>query len=355
MEAIEFDQILGDPPGFRADAVMGNSIFETLIEPRDARRLRTTLIEMARIAAADPARRVVLLVDEPRITEARFLDEWQGAASVIRPEFFDRMSVAIRRSGEWTGLPRPPDVGQTAILDRIIGHSASKKTVGARKGSEAHYDILCILIHCWLRGKGSIPISSLMETSGTSHPTVSRSLDRLAHCLERHSDRSVKLRFFPREEWNRLLAVADDVRGTVRFADRSGQPRSPDSLLKRLRNLNRKDIAIGGVLGAKHYYPALDLIGAPRLDLSIHSGRRVPNLSFVDRLDPALERTTRPDEPPILVVHAVRRADPLFEPDDGGVPWADPVECLLDLHEARLEPQALEFLHSFRAAKGGSP
>jgi hypothetical protein len=33
-----------------------------------------------------------------------------------------------------------------------------------------------------------------------------------------------------------------------------------------------------------------------------------------------------------------------FQKSDDGMVWADEVECLLDLHEARLESQALEFL-----------
>jgi hypothetical protein len=65
-----------------------------------------------------------------------------------------------------------------------------------------------------------------------------------------------------------------------------------------------------------------------------------------------LERTIRRDESPSLVIHALRRAESLFQPGEDGLPWADPVECLLDLHEARLESQALEFLNSFPATKG---
>ena len=222
----------------------------------------------------------------------------------------------------------------------------------ASRSSEAHHEILRILIHQWLLGKGPIAVSSLMEISGTSHPTVSRSLERFDHYLKRHSDRSVELRSFPREEWARLLAVSDEVRGTVRFADRSGQARSPDSLLRRLRQLQRQDIAVGGVLGAKHYQPSFDLVGNPRLDLSLHSGRKPADLSFVERLDPGLEKTVRRDESPTLVIHTIRRAESLFQPGEDGLPWADPVECLLDLHEARLESQALEFLNSFPATKG---
>jgi hypothetical protein len=295
---------------------------------------------------------VLLLLEEPTITETRLHEEWKGAASVLRPELFARLSMAIHQSGKWTGIPVPPATSEHSVLNEILRHELSRRPVGASRSSEAHHEILRILIHQWLLGKGPITVSSLMEISGTSHPTVSRSLERLDHYLKRHSDRSVELRIFPREEWARLVAVSDDVRDTVRFVDRSGQARSPESLLRRLRQLQRQDIAVGGVLGTKHYQPTLDLVGNPRLDLSIHSGRKTANLSFVERLDPALEKATRRDESPTLVIHMIRRAESLFQPGENDLPWADPVECLLDLHEARLESQALEFLNSFPATKG---
>jgi hypothetical protein len=88
------------------------------------------------------------------------------------------------------------------------------------------------------------------------------------------------------------------------------------------------------------------------LDVTLHCPARSINLDFVEKLDPALERTDRRDEMPALVVHVLRRALPLFERREDNVTWADPVECLLDLHEAHLEPQALEFLRSFPATRG---
>jgi hypothetical protein len=48
------------------------------------------------------------------------------------------------------------------------------------------------------------------------------------------------------------------------------------------------------------------------------------------------------------VVHNVYHANSLFVPREGGLEWADPVECLLDLHEARLEMQATQFLNALR-------
>lgn len=351
MEKVRFECPIEGFPGYQADAIAGDTIYEVLLESKDARRLRAALMEMARAASSDKVRRAVLVLEEPGITESRLRKEWQGAASVIRPELFNRLAMAIHQSGKWNGIPVLPDAKEIPILDEIIRHEISRRPASSGRNSEAHYEILRILIHQWLLGRGPLAINSLMKISGTSHPTVSRSLDRLDHYLKRHSDRGVELRIFPRDEWARLVAVADDVRGTVRFADRSGQPRSPESLLRRLRQLQPPDVAVGGILGARHYQPALDLIGTPRLDLSIHSGRKAADLTWVKRLDPGLEQTTRRGESPALVIHAIRRADSLFQLDGDSLPWADPVDCLLDLHEAGLEPQALEFLNSFPATK----
>jgi hypothetical protein len=352
MKTIQFECPIDSFPGFRADAVVDNTVYEVLVETRDARRLRSALMEMSRIASSKKVKRVVLVLEEPGITVSRLHGEWEGAASVIRPDIFGRLSMMIRQSGKWTGVPVSPGDKETPMLEKIIQHEIAGRPASLNRSAQAHYDILRILIHQWLLGQGPITVRSLMEISGTSHPTVARALERFDHCLKRHSDRSVELRSFPREEWARLLAVSDDVRGTVRFADRSGQARSPESLLRRLRQIQRQDVAVGGVLGAKHYQPSFDLVGNPRLDLSLHSGRKTADLSFVERLDPGLEKTVRRDEAPALVIHAIRRAESLFQPGEDGLPWTDPVECLLDLHEARLESQALEFLNSFPAAEG---
>ncbi|MFA6313943.1 MAG: hypothetical protein WC681_20895 [Sterolibacterium sp.] len=183
----------------------------------------------------------------------------------------------------------------------------------------------------------------LMKTVGCSYPTAARALEKMGHAIVRRTDRRAVLRGFPGEEWARLVSLSDEIRSTARFVDRSGQTRSPQSLLRRLAQLGRDDIAVGGIEGARHYDPNIDLIGLPRLDLSLHCpGRRV-DWGFIERLDPALERTEQRDAPAVLVVHLVRRKVSLFQSGADGMQWADPVECLLDLHEARLESQAKAF------------
>ena len=351
MKTLQFEVPVEGFPGYRADAMVDNTAYEVLLEAKDARRLRTALMEMARVISSNNMRHAVLVLEEPEISIPRLLREWEGATSVIRPELSQRLSLAIRQSQKWSGIPISPSTDEIEVLEKIIQHEILRRPISVSRNSEAHYEILRILIHQWLLNRGPIPINALMEMSGSSHPTVSRSLDRLDHYLKRHSDRSIELRVFPRDEWSRLLAVSDDVRGTVRFADRSGHARSPESLLHRLRLLDRKDIALGGTFGAKHYKPSLDLIGNPRLDISIHARRKSLDLSFVERLDPALEKIAQRNETPTLVIHTIRRAESLFQTNDDGISWADPVECLLDLHEARLESQALEFINSFPATK----
>lgn len=52
-----------------------------------------------------------------------------------------------------------------------------------------------------------------------------------------------------------------------------------------------------------------------------------------------------------IVVHTLYRAKPFFTETKDGTLYADEVECLLDLHEARLEQQALEFLEKLSPRK----
>jgi hypothetical protein len=105
--------------------------------------------------------------------------------------------------------------------------------------------------------------------------------------------------------------------------------------------MGRLDLAVGGVFGARHYMPGIDLVGSARLDLAIHSPSGQLLDDCVCRLDPAL-KPALDGEPIHLVLHYLHRPASFFEQGHDGWIWADQIECLLDLHEARLEPQAME-------------
>jgi len=186
---------------------------------------------------------------------------------------------------------------------------------------------------------------------GCNYRTVSATVNRLGPVLRRHTNRRIELKHFPDDAWSRFVAVADKTRATMLYIDPSDQPRSPESLVQRLKRLGRGDIAVGGVLGAKRYDPDLDIVGTPRLDLCVHAPGKYVDLDFVQQLDPALERTQAPDRPARMALHFLRRETPLFDREPDGSLWADPVECLLDLYEARLESQATDFAE-FLATRG---
>jgi len=123
MKSIRFECPIENLPVFRADAVTDDTVFEVLIETKDARTLRTSVMELARVAHADKERRVILVLEEPKITESRVREEWKGAGSVLRPELFARLGVAIRQSGKWTGIPVPPATAELPVLDEILRHA----------------------------------------------------------------------------------------------------------------------------------------------------------------------------------------------------------------------------------------
>jgi len=332
----------------KPDAVAGNTAFHILTEPKDSRRIRSFIMDIARISVIGKFSRSVLIVNNPRITLARMKDEWTVAATVIRAEIFNQMVLIIHHLGNWTTLSGSNISEDIPLFAEILKNVSSQGT-GYKRRSSAFFDIFRILLNQWLLKKGPTAINKLMEISGKSHPTVLRSLKSLDYFLIRHSNRQVELKQFPKLFWERLVAMSDIERSTIVFTDKSKKPRSPQFIIDRIKSLNRNDIALGGVVGANFYCPELDIVGVPRLDITIHSPNREIDFSFIKRIDPALQLSKLPNEHASFVIHSIHRPASLFHFDEKlNFSIADPVECLLDLHEARLEPQALEFLNQFR-------
>lgn len=315
-----------------------------------ARIVRAELLAMAAAAATNPDRIQVLRLVHPRLSETRLEAEWVAAAGAFRPEVMDRLSLHVRF----------PD-GRV----RVFGTSASGDVDApdADAGGGGHrlprrdldFFVEKLLVWAWLTGRGPLTRKWLELAAGCSYPTVAAVVRRLGSAVARHHDRRIHLRHLPREEWARLFATATDARSTLRFADASDQPSTATDLLRRVTRIAPAGIAIGGVAAAGRYFPALDVAGLPRLDVSVHAPARDADLSFVRRLDPALRPVTDRSDPAVLALHFVRHHDPLFVKRPGDLPLADPVESLLDLHEAGLETQAVQFLDALQAEASGTP
>lgn len=343
MSDLEFEPKIGDRLGFRADALIGHSVFEVLTDLRDLRHLRSTLMGLAKILLVDSRFHGILILDEPQISEDRLQDEWHGIQALFRPEIMEQITLVVRREDTPDQIVGPlTDIEQNCI-ESVCERSRKRAFRPMRRPSEAFFDILRVLLVHWFRKSGPLTSKELAEQTGFSYPTIANALERLEPRLIRHSDRRVELGAFPKDAWFKLVAQSEKARASKGYADHSGRSRSTEVLLDRLRDLGRDDIAVAGVLGARHYLPGLDLVGTPRLDLIVHARRAAGPSNFLRRLDPALKPAER-GEPCQVVVHTLFRPEPFFSTPEDGIRWADEVECLLDLHEARLESQALEFL-----------
>jgi hypothetical protein len=334
------------------DARVGNDLIEVKFGVDSLRTLRTSLMQVAYPLGDDPAARGFVVLAESPITLERLHEEWGHATAVLRGDVLNRLSICILENGHFVGIPHDPDAATEQTLAKVVG-AEREKTGGSR--TDYSFVVTKLLLLRWLTNGEPVTAEWLARTAGCSYPSVARVLHSLGSLVQRTSDRRVGLRWFALDEFSRLLAIADRARATVRFADRSGQPRSPESHVRRLEKLAPPGLAIGGVLGARHYQPDLDLVGTPRLDFSLHSPGRHMDLGFIRKLDPALQRVEDPRELANVVVHAIRHANSFIVPREGGLGWADPVECLLDLHEVRLEAQASQFLEALKQRRPPSP
>lgn len=329
------------------DAEVGTRLIEVKVGVTALRSVRMGLMQLAYELSQRPGFEGYLVLPDVTVTRRRLEEEWQLAASVLRPDLMSRLSLCISDKQQFVGIPRDPDPETQRILSDVV--AGEQLHAGASLvRAHASFVVLKILLIEWLKGSEPITTEYLSRSSGYSYPTIADALQKLGGLIERQSDRRVSLRWFPKDEFARLLAMSDRARSTVRFTDRSGQPRPLESYLRRLEKLDPVGLAIGGMFGAKHYVADLDLVGVPRLDISLHCPGHRMDLGFIEKLDPALKRVSDPLEPASFVVHAVRHAESFFVPREGGLNWADPVECLLDLHEARLEKQANQFLETLQ-------
>jgi hypothetical protein len=335
----------------QVDAEIGRTLVEVKSGLDAVRNLRVGILQLAlALDEGGQGKRGLLVVAAPAMSQARLQEEWQSTLRALRRDLAGRLRLVLFQAGRFQDLPDDCDSAFRAKLERVVRSELERGPARMPRG-EAFHEVLKLLVHAWMLNGGPMTSAALAKAAGCSYPTVADAVRRLGAAVARRSYRRVELAYFPKDEWSALVAVSERVRSTIRFSDRSGRPRSPESLLRRLRSLGRSDVGVGGVLGAKHYVSDLDIVGLPRLDLTVHGRGSRADALFVEKIDPALRRAASRDEPVALAVHFVHRAEPLFVQGTDKTVWADPVECLLDLHEARLEPQALEFLRHFEEGR----
>lgn len=334
----------------------GRTAVEFLKSSPGSRGLFAATMQLAIFLARNSqVERGCLVLGHTRLSPDRLRKEWDNSKCVLKDSVSCRLTLITVEDGEsWTDSDEPY-IRRIAQAFEFIAqdqrdHHGHLVRIGSRPGQK-FYEILKLLICRWLQKQGPIPIGRLAKDVGCSSPTVRKSLERvsLRKSLGFTSSRSVELNAFPHDAWNELLALSATMRKSFRFRDKSGDRPNPGGLLRRLEKTKPRHLALGGVSSARFWHPDFDLHGTPRLDLLYHAPGGEADLEFVNKLDPALTLDDDPSASPALVIHPIVRAASLFAESTGGrIPWADPVETVLDLCDMSLTAQANQLLTHLR-------
>ncbi len=311
-----------------------------------SRDLHAAAVALAIHVSAAPGSAMVVLASRfPRMTRARILDEWRLLTAVLRPDVVAKLGLmAFATDGS---LVQPDDPWlmqnlQTVAAELPIGRDAQRSEAQSVAWTSKTFSVWRTLLDAWLMAERSLQVAQLCERSGCSHPTVRAVVDSMKRNgevrIER--DRSVSLTALPRQSLDEVVVNLERLRHTRRYVDATGLPGNPERLLRRLLARHPTGVMVGGVAAARHYMPAFDLNGLPRLDVSLAPSSTL----LVADLDPALA-IAGPAASPVLVVHQTVAAtqSAFSEPT-----YADASEVFLDLLELQLNEQAVDFAATLR-------
>lgn len=317
------------------------------------RDFHAAAIQLAlQLATVPGLARMTLVAYVGRISLGRIEEEWRRVLDALRPELSRRLAlVALSTEGVVT-FPQDDEeldwLAQRARTSLDPDAWNMRRALPAMTWTEKAFDVWMVLLDAWLGREAPLMMSEIARRSRCSTPTVAATVRHLEDRNEvsRTSARRAGLRSLPRGSLGEILVLADHLRGTVRYVDGSGRRPDPEDLLQRVGTKAPASVAVGGVAAARHYVPAFDLNGLPRVDVTT---LEQDASSWVARLDPALRPATPQERSPVLVVHHCRRAAP-DEPSGRREPYplASPAEALLDLYDLRLTEQADDFVQTLR-------
>jgi len=326
----------------------GRMTVQVTVGMRTARDLRAMLMDAAYSLRSSEKQNFLCLLFKSGFSSRRLLQEVEQFKAVVREDLGRRVHVQALKSPSDLIPTLPPHIPEAELEElqaRIAEALSSKPTSSSREV------VVGTLLQRWINKLEPVKVAELAALSGASIPTVYAALATLEpSCLQRDEERRLSLAGFSADAWQKWLSVSTDGL-CAKFIDRSGSPRSPEKLARQLIKLGRQDLAIGGVLGAKHHYPGLDITAAPNLDVVVH-GTPHTDLSFVEKLDPGLMRDDSIDSQAHVIVHFVNRPHNLFELKDGVV-WADVLDCMVNLWDAHLVHQVENLIQ--HVAPGGLP
>lgn len=307
---------------------------------KNTRDLRTLLLDAAYQLQAQPD-----LTDAHvylfgcTLAKKRVGTEVELFKSVTHPHIAGRILIHDLRAAA------PPQGLLIKDGPHLLSEPTRKPTAASREA------VVAYLLQRQLQSLPKISISTIAADTKASLPTIYKVLNAYEHCIEKDpEEKTLGLRDFSQTDWLSWMQRTNQL-SSVYFIDRSGSPRTGSRLAKALARQKRDDLAIGGLMGALHHLPALDATSSPQLDILVHGTRRA-DLSFVNEIDPGLERFEGRTEIANVVVHFIDRPAPLFERRDGQN-WGSLPDCIANLQKAGLTHQMNDALGLLKLASSG--
>lgn len=319
----------------------------------NARDVRDALIGLAFALDEEPSSsQAICLLGQTRLTHKRLNEEVQRFRRIVRPDLAGRISLTSQdERGNILGefLNDCPEL--RAYLNKLARQELRSPTERvSREAVKAH------LFQLWIKGMTPSSQAQIVRDTKASAPTVAEAIRDLEHQdLLQATRAGVMLKDPDWSAWRRMAEGYGAKRTTIRFGDPSGLARPPMELVKRLLNLQRQgraaSVALGGVVGAMHYYPGFDITAPPRLDLCVYDG----DIEFMRQLDAGLSRTSDAKAKANVVVHLVQ-SDYASETTADGLRIASQLDCLADVLEIGLVAEAKDMtLHFNRVARATTP
>lgn len=340
---------------YKVDGIWPDPSGDILIEIKrtnNVRDIRSALLELAySLTDATDSARAICVLTQSRLSPKRLNEELERFRCLVRREVGERIDLTHFEDIERGQCSL--NIGNTQDFILWLANLIASEVTGSRFSRQMVTSAMALL---WLRGAGPMTTKSLQEKCGVSYPTVAASISEWLKLdlIEQQSDRRVSLRYLPVDRWVQTAQKHMEGRKVHRYVDPTGQMRTPDALMSRLFSLQQQGIArqvgVGGVLGARRYFPDLDITASPRLDLSVYGGG---DLDFVQRLDAALVPAKDSRAKAHVIVHVTAEPESFLERDSNGS-WASEMECSADLIELGLIREVQEMFETLRQQRGTS-
>jgi hypothetical protein len=327
----------------------GGQILVEIKRTASVRDVRAVLLSLAYAMKEEPLRnQAVCVITDTKLSFTRLRDELKQFREVMHPEIAPRIHFLIDQGEHLVGSNRFAgsllDVsveffGWLALHMAKSSHSHSSHQLSARQ------TVRVAMAQLRLRNAPPVTVKYLQSLCKVSYPTVSETLKEFAASglLLDEGDRGVSLRHLSMAEWMDLARDHAKQRKSFSFVDATGFA-TPQQLANRIHELKvagilREPVRIGGVMGAAHHFPQVDITAASRLDLSVDADPT----QIAALIDAGLKPKVRSDQKAVLVLHVTH--EPTLDSTESPNPWANELECLADLIEMSYTREATEMAH----------